>query len=246
MASIEQLVVRLRQALASMGDSALAEAEQALGEAKLAMQKAADGSVDDAPTEFGMLIRLAEDLLVEVRRLRQSIVAGVEQVIVGLLAATTSSTLSTSAGDRSLSPPVPAVGARRIAEVTAQLPPPVDHPPPRGQPWTRTHGRLLDDTGGVSAGLVSGSDEDSLAARGAFAELGLPPVAIETHVEVKAVMRMRQAGREHATLVVNNTPCPGPLGCDRLLPVLLAPGQTLTVHWPGGQSRTYTGRRKRS
>jgi hypothetical protein len=91
---------------------------------------------------------------------------------------------------------------------------------------------------------VSGSDAVSAAAKQELAVLGLPPVAVATHVEVKAVSQARQAGLTHATLAVNNTPCPGPFGCDRLLPVLLRPGESLTVHWPGGHSRTYSGRRR--
>jgi hypothetical protein len=219
--------------------SPLDEAQQNLANAAETLRTVGQGSAEpDLEYSLGMMEQ-ARKLLGEVGQLVASI-----RERVGQIADAIGGVPPAPAG--AASPPTGAlpVPASRIAEVMAALPPPVDHPPPRGQPYVRTHGRLLDRNGKVAAALVSGSDDDSAAAKQALAELGLPPVAVATHVEMKAVLRARQAGLIHATLVVNNTPCPGPFGCDRLLPVLLRSGESLTVHWPGGHSRTYSGRRR--
>jgi hypothetical protein len=52
-------------------------------------------------------------------------------------------------------------------------------------------------------------------------------------------MRRRRITR--ASLVINNEPCPGPLGCDVLLPRLLPPGAELTVYGPNNFEKTYRG-----
>lgn len=78
---------------------------------------------------------------------------------------------------------------------------------------------------------------------------GVPMVG--EHVEAKVAWRMRQAAHGAARdkpmaleLVINNDVCEGPMSCDTLLPVLLAPGQILTVHDLDGR-RTYRGRAQR-
>ncbi|MEV6714019.1 DddA-like double-stranded DNA deaminase toxin [Lentzea sp. NPDC051208] len=44
---------------------------------------------------------------------------------------------------------------------------------------------------------------------------------------------------KHVTLAVDNEPCnEGRWSCDRLLSRILKPGQTVTIHWPGGE-QTY-------
>lgn len=49
----------------------------------------------------------------------------------------------------------------------------------------------------------------------------------------------------YAIASINNTPCPGPLGCDTLLPAVLPPGATLTVYGTAEDGTptvdTYTG-----
>ncbi|GAA0589255.1 hypothetical protein GCM10010174_00110 [Kutzneria viridogrisea] len=243
MASIEQTVAAVEAAVARLPIKRLREAGALLTQATACLRDTAAGA--DISDVLGMLA-VARQQVDDALALCGQIRSGAEQFAAGLRGDPSGgvpASARTPAPPTSASPPW--VPPDRIAAAAAQLPPPVRNPPPRGEPYARTHGRLLDDEGAVESALVSGSDEDSAASRAALAALGLPPAAIQTHVEVKAVMRMRQAGRTHATLVVNNRPCPGPLGCDRLLPVLLEPGQTLTVHWPGGQSRTYSGRRTR-
>lgn len=61
-------------------------------------------------------------------------------------------------------------------------------------------------------------------------------------VELKFAMKMRIADIKVARLMINHKggPCPGPFGCDQLLPKVLPPGARLTVYWPGGQ-KTYRG-----
>jgi hypothetical protein len=61
------------------------------------------------------------------------------------------------------------------------------------------------------------------------------------HAEGHAAAIMRARGITRATLYVNNTPCGGPAGCDRLLPDVLPATATLTVYGPGGFCRVYAG-----
>jgi len=60
-------------------------------------------------------------------------------------------------------------------------------------------------------------------------------------VEMKLAAHMRTKRIRSATLVVDNLPCEGPLGCDALVPVILPTGYTLTVHGPNGFVRVYKG-----
>ena len=66
------------------------------------------------------------------------------------------------------------------------------------------------------------------------------------HVESHAAARMRHGEVPgDAVLVINNRPCPGVRGCDRLLPALLPEGARLTVYVTDGKRawfhRTYDG-----
>jgi hypothetical protein len=65
------------------------------------------------------------------------------------------------------------------------------------------------------------------------------PVAV-SHAEQKLAARMVRDKIIDATLVINNRPCRGPAGCDTLLPLLLPPGYSLTVHGPNYR-KTFTG-----
>lgn len=60
-------------------------------------------------------------------------------------------------------------------------------------------------------------------------------------VEMKLAAHMRNNGIRSAVLVINHTPCPGPMGCDALLPVILPKGYTLTVYGVNGFVRRYEG-----
>lgn len=71
--------------------------------------------------------------------------------------------------------------------------------------------------------------------------------AATQHVEGHAAAIMRRPdGPRHAVLVVSKRPCPGELGCHRLLPELLPAGATLTVYMAGKDDtlrmwKTYLG-----
>ncbi|SED85780.1 SCP1.201-like deaminase [Amycolatopsis lurida] len=129
-----------------------------------------------------------------------------------------------------------------MEELRSELPPPVPKPNPESK---KTHGRWVDAQGTVQP-IVSGEDEHSEAAAEMFKQAGVPPskkLAITAHAEVKVVVQMVQANQAHSEVVVNNRPCPGPLGCDALLPVILPDGSSLTVHGPNYR-KTYTGGKK--
>jgi hypothetical protein len=94
--------------------------------------------------------------------------------------------------------------------------------------------------------IASGEDEFSAKAVKYLIDLGLKKRPwVVSHAEIKLAARLRerhlQTGHpQHATLVLNNQPCPGILGCTALLPVMLPAGCTLTVHGPNYR-RTFTG-----
>lgn len=90
--------------------------------------------------------------------------------------------------------------------------------------------------------IVSGEDEMYSESVTAFADLGLRRMPVRaSDVEMKLAAYMRNHGIRSATLVINNTPCPGPFGCDALVPVLLPEGCTLTVHGANNFTKTYRG-----
>jgi hypothetical protein len=64
---------------------------------------------------------------------------------------------------------------------------------------------------------------------------------VRWHLEAHAVAQMRVNGISDAVLYLNNRPCSGRFGCQRNLPVMLAPGTTLTVFGPDGYCRVYNG-----
>jgi hypothetical protein len=145
--------------------------------------------------------------------------------------------------------PVPASeparpSGERIEQLRAELPPdilPLDQRP-SDEPRRRTHGRWIGPDGQARP-IVSGEDELYAESVKAFPALGLrrglPRRASD--VEMKLAAYMRNHGIRSATAVINNIPCPGPYGCDELVPVLLPEGCTLTVHGPNNFTKTYQG-----
>ncbi|MFY1674012.1 DddA-like double-stranded DNA deaminase toxin [Plantactinospora sp. WMMB334] len=144
--------------------------------------------------------------------------------------------LATSATNQ----PVPAFVARAAAELRTLL--------PKG---AKTVGLLTTPDGGTQ-GEPIWSGADGPAAEAARLRRDSPRrwhqnVAATQHVEGHAAAIMRRPdGPRHAVLVVSKRPCPGPLGCDRLLTGLLPAGATLTVYVTGKNSgpqlwKTYTG-----
>jgi hypothetical protein len=67
------------------------------------------------------------------------------------------------------------------------------------------------------------------------------------HVEAHAVASMREHKAKQATLYINKVPCQytgprgRPWGCERALPHMLRPDETLTVYGPGGYVRVFRG-----
>jgi hypothetical protein len=112
----------------------------------------------------------------------------------------------------------------------------------------KTRGIWIDDNGN-DHDLLSGEHDSDYHAAQRFAErLGLvrEPHKLSTaaDVELKFAMRMRREGIRHAEIVLNNRPCEGRLGCNRLLKVFLPDGASLTVHGPDGFKKTYTTQEK--
>lgn len=131
----------------------------------------------------------------------------------------------------------------QVTALRRQLPEPIK-PAERGT-GRKTHGRWIDADGTVRE-MVSGEDEFSSKANRYLTILGIrkTPWTVN-HVELKLAARLREqhdlTGRpQHTTLVLNNVPCPGRLGCASLLPRLLPAGCSLTVHGPNYQ-RTFIG-----
>ncbi|WP_329793227.1 DddA-like double-stranded DNA deaminase toxin [Lentzea sp. DG1S-22] len=73
---------------------------------------------------------------------------------------------------------------------------------------------------------------------------GQAGVTTGEHVEGKVAWRLRNSGDTHVDLVVNFPMCAGPYSCRNLLPFILKPGQSMTVHDPM-KTRTFHGRSTR-
>jgi len=115
-------------------------------------------------------------------------------------------------------------------------------------PGDKTRGIWIDDDGNEHD-LISGEHEPDYQAAQRFAEkLGLVrgPHKLSTaaDVELKFAMRMRREGIRHAEIVLNNRPCEGRLGCNRLLKLFLPDGASLTIHGPDGFKKTYSTQEK--
>lgn len=110
-----------------------------------------------------------------------------------------------------------------------------------GTPRPKTHGRWVGPSG-QSQVIVSGKDELYDQAVEVFREMKsrhIPQRASD--VEMKLAAHMRRNGIRSATVVINNEPCAGPMGCDELVPVILPPGYRLVVHGANGFVRVYEG-----
>ncbi|MGW4483702.1 DddA-like double-stranded DNA deaminase toxin [Amycolatopsis sp. NPDC004368] len=106
---------------------------------------------------------------------------------------------------------------------------------PQAEPGgPETHGSWVDSSGNTRH-LTSGRDADSETAWQQLQAAGLScdrrPVVTD-HVEMKMAARMVKQRLRHIELVINNRPCVRLLGCDRLLPVILPTGYSITVHGP--------------
>lgn len=116
-----------------------------------------------------------------------------------------------------------------------------DRLPARPDPLAKTHGIWLGRSG-EERDLVSGYDEHSDRADRLRERLGIPPVTIVSHVEVKFAMFMRDRSLRNETIYINNVPCKGLQSCSRYLESFLPRGSSLTVHWPDSEPRTFEGK----
>lgn len=69
---------------------------------------------------------------------------------------------------------------------------------------------------------------------------------VKDHAEGHVAADMRRPGApEHVTVVINNTPCPSPVGCDATIPHIIPKDATMTVYVTDGATTThyatYTG-----
>ncbi|GAA2662749.1 MULTISPECIES: DddA-like double-stranded DNA deaminase toxin [Actinosynnema] len=160
---------------------------------------------------------------------------------VGLVLDVVANLIGGGAGDRGgngHAADEPAAPPDRIEELRRELPPPVT--PRMGQ---KTHGRWFGPDGKVRS-AISGKDEGFALVLRTVREMGMtrgfPLRAAD--VEMKTAAHMRASGITSATLVINHVPCDdGMFSCDRMVPVLLPAGSTLTVFGASGFRRTYHG-----
>ncbi|MDX8035783.1 DddA-like double-stranded DNA deaminase toxin [Lentzea sp. BCCO 10_0856] len=124
-------------------------------------------------------------------------------------------------------PPQPG-SPEHVDQLRRDLPPPVQ--PRSGR---KTHGRWFTDADSLDTPareLISGHDEWWQAAEQHLLDMGIPGTPVTAaDVEIKIAVHMARNGIQHATVVLNNTPCRGRFGCDTLLPVVLPEGSSLTV-----------------
>jgi hypothetical protein len=240
--SVEELVRGVNAAISQLPTGALEEAHQALEAAQHVLSQIAQGSqADEMNQALGFLSEALSGLEVVYQH-----VARAKDELNGYLTkvGTVMPPEPTPARrEQPRKPNQPATSGRlsgeRVKELKDELPMPVPKPNPESK---KTHGRWVDGQGKVQR-VVSGEDQYSEAASALFKKAGVPPnkkLAIVTHAEVKVVAQMIEAGQKHSEIIVNNRPCPGPLGCDALLPVILPEGSSLTVHGPNYR-KTFTG-----
>jgi hypothetical protein len=243
-ASIGEVVARMRKALDSCADGTarLHDADQELGASLDALNLALAGAGDD---ESISLLRLALAAVGDARDAVQAAAQGVQQEVSRLDLGTAGGAATggaTAPPVRSAQPPAgPAAptgrpSAEQIERLRDELPPTVV-----GGTGQKTHGRWIDTDGNEHA-EVSGKDEKYDQAIQLFRTMKARRIPVRaSDVEMKLAAHMRTKGIRSATLVVNNLPCEGPLGCDALVPVILPTGYTLTVHGPDGFVRVYEG-----
>ncbi|GAA2666284.1 MULTISPECIES: DddA-like double-stranded DNA deaminase toxin [Actinosynnema] len=126
----------------------------------------------------------------------------------------------------------------RLKALRGELPPAVV-----ANTGSKTHGRWFTPHGETHE-IISGDDPGARAALQAIRDEGWSgfgrPIVV-MHVELKLATHMRNAGIEHATLVINNVPGKLTLSCESLIGVVLPAGSSLTIYGIDGYQRTFTG-----
>lgn len=130
----------------------------------------------------------------------------------------------------------------QVDDLRRDLPEPIG-PAERGT-GRKTHGRWI-GADGTTREIVSGMDAASKVVDDVLRSLGYARLWIAGHVEMKLAGRLCQqfeatGQQQHATIVQNNVPCPLDFGCASLLPRILPPGCSITVHAPNYR-QTFNG-----
>ncbi|WP_328450737.1 DddA-like double-stranded DNA deaminase toxin [Amycolatopsis sp. NBC_00438] len=248
MNDFEAATAAIAAGIAAIGQAqeAARQSSGALTEATAALTEATAGSaIADLP---GVTQRARDEVDATIRRLSRAserlraYSAGLGSSTAQPAPQRTPPTAQPPADPASYASPPVRVPKERLDELRAELPPPVEQG--RGQ---KTHGRWVDTRGRVHA-MVSESDEWKEKVNAVLTGEGCPrvPIARASDVELRLAAMMREKGESdpgmrHVTLVINNVPCRGPYSCDRLLPVVLPDGYTITVHGTDGYVKTYTG-----
>jgi hypothetical protein len=132
-----------------------------------------------------------------------------------------------------------------------------DAPVPRGLPGAKAEGRWRNSSGDDVV-LRSGRGDHWWAVaeqfardRGLIGQESRASLDLSKHIETKLAMRMRAAAeqcRRHEVVRIDREVCgtlphqqEWLLTCDKMLPLYLPPGVTLTVVEPDGRRRTYVG-----
>jgi nucleic acid/nucleotide deaminase of polymorphic system toxin len=227
-------------------DAAFQQAADMLDECVQALTAATQGT--DAP-EIRQALGLANQASEDIGKLRTDLkakAADVRRYRDGLKGPPPAPAPSGGSATTPAAPSTTSVPPGEPAHVKAarsDLPPPVVK-----NAGYKTHGRWSAGDSTDVAPIVSGKRDDMYATTQAhLATLGMGEYAIASHVETKLAVHMATTGLTNVTVTINNTPCPGPLGCDTLLPAVLPEGSKLTVYGTNEDGtptvNTYTGRR---
>lgn len=139
--------------------------------------------------------------------------------------------------------PAPEPPRPLVERLRRELPPDIipPHVRPRGTPPAKTHARWVGPDGVVHVD-TSGRDAKYQQALLWFeAQPGGRIPRRASDVEMKLAVHMRLEGIRSVTVVINHVPCPGEWGCDALVPKILPPGSSMTIHGAGGFLKTYRG-----
>jgi len=202
MASLEEIGEGLDRVLdkAAETGAVLRTAAELAEEAQDLLGAAAEGSleadVETTTAQFAEVIRGVAEL----HRNLGAGVDGVQRILHGLQ-------LAGAGPPRAALPAKQAPrGGERVDRMRRDLPPPVQ--PRSGQ---KTHGRWFTDADAPDTPareLTSGHDKWWETAEQHLLDLGLPAAPVTAaDVEIKIAVHMARNGIQHATLVLNNTPC---------------------------------------
>jgi hypothetical protein len=237
---VSELIAELRALLEQIHEAqngiqtARDQVETALG----VIREATQDSSNDLVTEGTVQWRLAVEKLDEARAVLAGGDAAMEQYIFGPLLGG-----SGGGGTPPGRPPAPAPSPGPDPEDRSKRQrDPGGGTPPAVPPLVRQLGVRLPEGGkGRQTVIFAVNDDESMAiefssGRDDSTKEGLKPayqrLIIMDHAEAKlaAAIRSSEGGARHVTAVINNEPCPGPAGCDAVLPGLIPSGTTVSLY----------------